>query len=224
VPWWELTDGRHRKSFTAQLSVLVKYRLSVLNVCVDCSQMSCCTVYIEIILWPQTTVMSLYSMLWDNVVYCVKLRGEDLSCYSSKIESVGLRTCPYYHCRTKKVINISQSLPTSWWKTAGIDMVWRNYITVSLCIMLSGVCCLFELVQEIVMGMHFLTLLYLWVTTVSVCRQLCRRLVIVFVESEATVDYSVVSVIHVTPLFFLLMASSLWHHSIVDSDVFTVIY
>jgi len=44
---------------------------------------------------------------------------------------------------------------------------------------------------------------------VSVCRQLCRRLVIVFVESEATVDYSVVSVIHVTPLFFLLMASSL---------------
>ena len=29
--------------------------------------------------------------------------GEDLSHYSSKIESVGLRKCPYYHYLTKKV-------------------------------------------------------------------------------------------------------------------------
>ena len=32
--------------------------------------------------------------------------GEDLSRYSNKIESVGLRICPYYHYRspTKKVV------------------------------------------------------------------------------------------------------------------------
>jgi len=42
------------------------------------------------------------SMLWDNTAYCVKLSGEDLSCYSNKIESVDLRN--YYHYLTKKVM------------------------------------------------------------------------------------------------------------------------
>jgi len=31
------------------------------------------------------------SLLWGNTTYCVKLSGEDLSRYSNKIESVGLR-------------------------------------------------------------------------------------------------------------------------------------
>jgi len=35
-------------------------------------------------------------MLWVNAAYCVKLSGEDLSRYSNRIESVGLRKCPYY--------------------------------------------------------------------------------------------------------------------------------
>jgi len=37
-------------------------------------------------------------MLWGNSAYCVRIRGEDLSCYSSKIESV---LCPYNHCLAK---------------------------------------------------------------------------------------------------------------------------
>ena len=46
------------------------------------------------------------------------LNGEDLSCYSNKIESVGLRKRPYYRYLVEKVTstdvritNISQSLP-----------------------------------------------------------------------------------------------------------------
>jgi len=68
---------------------------------------------------------------------------EDLTHYSNKIESVSLRKCPYYHYITKKV-NVRQQTfmraqlpPTSWRDclgiTAGIDMVWRNYVPVSLC-------------------------------------------------------------------------------------------
>jgi len=34
----------------------------------------------------------------------VKLSDEDLSRYSNKIESDGLRKCLYYHCPTKKVV------------------------------------------------------------------------------------------------------------------------
>jgi len=39
-------------------------------------------------------------MLWGNTAYCVTLTGEDLSRYSNKIQSVGLRKCPYYHYLT----------------------------------------------------------------------------------------------------------------------------
>jgi len=39
------------------------------------------------------------------MAYCVKLSGEDFSRYSHKIELIGLRKCPYYHCLTKKVIS-----------------------------------------------------------------------------------------------------------------------
>jgi len=44
-------------------------------------------------------------MLWGNTAYCVKLSGEDLSSYSNKTESVGLRKCAYYHYLTKKVMS-----------------------------------------------------------------------------------------------------------------------
>jgi len=30
-------------------------------------------------------------MLWGNTAYCVKLSGEDLSRYSNKVDSVGLK-------------------------------------------------------------------------------------------------------------------------------------
>jgi len=50
---------------------------------------------------------------------------EDLSHYSNKIESVGLRKCPYYRYLIEKVTStdvritkISQSVPTKWQKTA----------------------------------------------------------------------------------------------------------
>ena len=32
-----------------------------------------------------------------NTTECVELNGEDLSCYSNKIKSVGLRECSYDH-------------------------------------------------------------------------------------------------------------------------------
>jgi len=43
----------------------------------------------------------------------MKLSGEDLSVsrYSNKSESVGLRTCPYYHYLNVTITNIYQSLP-----------------------------------------------------------------------------------------------------------------
>jgi len=43
-------------------------------------------------------------MLWGNTAYCVKLSGEDLSPYWSKIESIGLRKGSYYRYLTKKVM------------------------------------------------------------------------------------------------------------------------
>jgi len=45
------------------------------------------------------------SMLWGNMAYCVKLTGEDMSRYSNKIESDGLRKYPYYHYHAKKVMS-----------------------------------------------------------------------------------------------------------------------
>ena len=56
-----------------------------------------------------------HMLLWGNTAYCVNLNGEDLSRYSNKIESLGLRKCPYYRYLSKKVTdvtltNISQSL------------------------------------------------------------------------------------------------------------------
>jgi len=57
-------------------------------------------------------------MLWGNAAYCVKLSDEDLSRYSNKIASVGLRKRPYYQYRTKKVMSQQHG-----GKTAGIDMV-----------------------------------------------------------------------------------------------------
>jgi len=64
-----------------------------------------------------------------------------LSRYSNKIESVGLRHCPYYRYLIEKVTstdvritNISQSLLH---KMAKKQLIWRNYVTVTLCIWLT---------------------------------------------------------------------------------------
>jgi len=46
-------------------------------------------------------------MLRGNTVYCMKLSGEDLSkIFEQKIELVGLRKRPFYHYRTKKVMQL----------------------------------------------------------------------------------------------------------------------
>ena len=57
----------------------------------------------------------------------MQLNGEDLSRYSNKIVSVGLRKCPHCHYLTKKVMshltNIYDSLPhIIAEKTPGIDI------------------------------------------------------------------------------------------------------
>jgi len=57
-------------------------------------------------------------MLWGNTSHCVESGGDDLSRYSNKIESVGLRKCPYY---------ISDVTITN---TLYFAMIWGNpYIT-----------------------------------------------------------------------------------------------
>jgi len=38
-----------------------------------------------------TSGVTIWSLLWGNMEYCVKLSGENVSCYSNKIESVSLR-------------------------------------------------------------------------------------------------------------------------------------
>jgi len=57
----------------------------------------------EIVLLPYITICDdiTISILWGNTAYCVKLTGEDLSRYSSKTQSAGLRKCPYYHYVSK---------------------------------------------------------------------------------------------------------------------------
>ena len=64
----------------------------------------------------------------------MKLGAEDLSRYSNEIESVGLRKHPYLTkcCHNNRHF---QSLidKRHRGKTAGIDMVLRNYVTVTLC-------------------------------------------------------------------------------------------
>ena len=75
-------------------------------------------------------------------VQCVELNGEDLSCYSNKIESVSLRKCPHDHWLTNKAYlsaitvtnHFSEFLPTRWRpKSTRIDKE-QNYVTVILCI------------------------------------------------------------------------------------------
>jgi len=50
--------------------------------------------------WSQLNTIS---MFWGNTAYCVKLSGEDSSCYLNKIKPVGFRKCPYYHRLTKAI-------------------------------------------------------------------------------------------------------------------------
>jgi len=55
--------------------------------------------------WSDVTLICDRCVVGQHGVLCeVMLSGEDLSRYSNKIESVGLRKCPYYHCLTEKVI------------------------------------------------------------------------------------------------------------------------
>ena len=79
----------------------------------------------------------------QHIVLCV-IKLWRLSLYANKIESVGLRKCPYYCYLIEKVTstdvrttNILQSLPT---QNGGKQLVWRNYVTVTLCIYHAQVC------------------------------------------------------------------------------------
>jgi len=62
------------------------------HVCATCT-FHCTSIDIVIGLSDVTVVCGhiTVSMLWVNTLYCVKLSGENLSRYSNKIESVGLR-------------------------------------------------------------------------------------------------------------------------------------
>jgi len=72
------------------------------------------------------------------MAYCVKLSGEDFSRNSNKTESVALtKVCIITMVLKKWSHNnkhFSDLVPHHDGKTAGIDMIWRNYVTVTLCI------------------------------------------------------------------------------------------
>jgi len=67
-----------------------------------------------------------------NTTKCVKVKGEGLSCYSNKVESLSFRKCPYDRWLTNKAylsdiavtkINFVRILPTRWrQKSTGVDM------------------------------------------------------------------------------------------------------
>ena len=50
----------------------------------------------------ESTVMIRSPFCGHKTMWCVGLNGEDLSCYSNKIESVSLRKCQYDHWLTNK--------------------------------------------------------------------------------------------------------------------------
>ena len=55
-------------------------------------------------MWSYTSDSTVIYGHYTISIFRVKLSGEDLSRYSDKIESVGLRKCPYWHYLTKKVM------------------------------------------------------------------------------------------------------------------------
>ena len=71
--------------------------------------------------WRHSNLWSRYDLslcCGANMAYYVRLSGEDLSRCSNKIESAGLRKCPYYRYLTSLVILQYQTFPracrTSW--------------------------------------------------------------------------------------------------------------
>ena len=76
-------------------------------------------------------------ILWGNtVVLCVvKLSGKDLSRYSNKIESVGLRQCPHYRyywkwCQNNK--HFSELAPQNGEKNSWHIYNMKNFVTITL--------------------------------------------------------------------------------------------
>jgi len=67
------------------------------------------------------------SILWGNASYYVYLSGEDLSHHSNKIESVGLRKCPFYRYYHSYKHLFLTACPTLWWKNS-----WHRYDTKKL--------------------------------------------------------------------------------------------
>jgi len=90
--------------------------------------------------WSDVTVICGHvtiSMLWGNMAYCVKLSGEDLSRYSNKNESVLSKKAScvivitiFLRKLSHNYKHFSELAPHHGRKTAGIDMVWRNDVTV----------------------------------------------------------------------------------------------
>ena len=76
-----------------------------------------------------------------NTVQFVELKGKDLSCYSNKIDSVGLRKWPYDHRLTKKmylsditVTNISPSFTHKMVAKNQLAQIWNEITSLSPCV------------------------------------------------------------------------------------------
>jgi len=107
--------------------------------------------------WSDVTVICGHNSIfvfWDSTAYCVKL--SDLWRYSNKIESVGLRNVLIVTILLRKCCHSNKHFAEVFLrrgrKTAGIDMVWRNYVTVALCY------------DHRLLWRHLLWLCIIWVT------------------------------------------------------------
>jgi len=78
------------------------------------------------------------AILYGNTVVLCVLSGEDLSRYSNKIESVCLRNVRIIAILLRKWCHnnkhFAEVAPQNGGKTVGIDMIRRNYVTVTLCV------------------------------------------------------------------------------------------
>jgi len=94
----------------------------------------CLLVYIG---WSDVTVICGHILIYVvGATWCnmSQLSGADLSRYSNEIDSVGLRNGPYYHLEkwSYNYKYVSKLALHHGGQTAGIDVVWRNFVTVTL--------------------------------------------------------------------------------------------
>jgi len=112
VGLWRVVTGGHlqtsRRVFDSSASCPWTHRRRVyVHVNLFTGRRYAIAVYaIHRVIWRHISVVAVRSPFCRSTPsYCAQLSGENLSRYSNKIESVGVRRCPYYRYLTKKVMS-----------------------------------------------------------------------------------------------------------------------